>query len=95
MAYRRCDEYDPEVTARIASHVREILGLLGEDPDREGLVKTPERVAKSLQFLTKGYEEDGIPAYPEIVAQMYQYRVNMPMNRKQTEHNAANIVKIR
>lgn len=60
MAYRRCDEYDPEVTARIASHVREILGLLGEDPDREGLVKTPERVAKSLQFLTKGYEEDGI-----------------------------------
>ena len=60
MAYTREDNYDPEVTREIASHVKEILRLLGEDQDREGLLKTPERVAKSLQFLTKGYEENGI-----------------------------------
>lgn len=60
MAYIREDNYDPEVTAQIAGHVRDILALLGEDPDREGLVKTPLRVAKSLQFLTKGQQEDGV-----------------------------------
>jgi GTP cyclohydrolase IA len=38
-------------------HIRAILAGLGEDPDREGLVRTPERVEKSLRFLTKGYEE--------------------------------------
>ncbi|MFA6894535.1 MAG: GTP cyclohydrolase I FolE, partial [Bacteroidales bacterium] len=41
----------------LAYHYKEILRLLGEDPDREGLLKTPERVARSMQFLTKGYEE--------------------------------------
>ena len=51
--------YDPEVTGEIAMHVKEVLRLLGEDVNREGLLKTPERVAKSLQFLTKGYGEDG------------------------------------
>lgn len=59
MAYRRIDEYDDNVTREIAARVKEILALLGEDPSREGLLKTPERVAKSLQFLTKGYQEDG------------------------------------
>ncbi len=52
--------YDNDTTESIAVHVREILKLLGEDPDREGLLKTPERVAKSLQFLTKGRKEDGL-----------------------------------
>lgn len=60
MAYFREDNYDPVVTAQIADKVRDILLLLGEDPERQGLIKTPERVAKSLQFLTKGYHEDGI-----------------------------------
>ncbi|MGM9788063.1 MAG: GTP cyclohydrolase I FolE [Candidatus Cryptobacteroides sp.] len=60
MAYERIDNYDPQTTQKIAEHVKEILALLGEDPKREGLQKTPERVAKALQYMTKGYEEDGI-----------------------------------
>jgi len=67
MAYFREDNYDPEVTAQIAEHVKEILHLLGEDSRREGLVKTPERVAKSLQFLTKGYLEDGVSIIRQAV----------------------------
>lgn len=60
MAYSREDKYTPETTEKIAGHVKEILRLLGEDETREGLLKTPERVAKSLQYLTKGYEQDGV-----------------------------------
>ena len=59
MAYKRVDEYDPAVTAEIAAHVKAILSLLGEDTEREGLLKTPERVAKAMQYLTKGYGENG------------------------------------
>lgn len=59
MAYHRDEIYDTDITSQIAGHYREILRLLGENPDREGLVKTPERVAKALQFLTKGCNEDG------------------------------------
>ena len=59
MAYRKLEQYDSETTEKLASHVKEILSLVGEDCAREGLLKTPERVAKALQFLTKGYEEDG------------------------------------
>lgn len=60
MAYGKEEIFDKETTLRIAQHVKEILALLGENPEREGLLKTPERVAKSLQFLTKGYQEDGV-----------------------------------
>jgi len=63
MAYIKEEKYDEKVTQEIAGHVKEILRLIGEDPGREGLLKTPERVAKSLQFLTQGYGQDG----PEII----------------------------
>ena len=59
MAYYREDRYDEDVTAEIAVHVKEILRLIGEDPEREGLLKTPERVDKALQYMTKGYGENG------------------------------------
>ncbi len=42
----------------ISDHTRDILALLGEDPGREGLLKTPERVAKAMQYLTTGYWQD-------------------------------------
>ena len=56
--YVKIDRYNPEKVARIASHYSEILTLLGEDPSRQGLLKTPERVAKALQYLTHGYDVD-------------------------------------
>ena len=59
MAYRKLEEYDEKTTKELAVHVKAILELLGEDPEREGLVKTPERVAKAWQFLTQGYQQDG------------------------------------
>ena len=59
MAYKSIDQYDPKVTEQLSAHVKEILRLIGEDSSREGLLKTPERVAKALQFLTKGYCENG------------------------------------
>ncbi len=59
MSYRKEEIYDEETTRRIAEHYYEILKLLGEDPEREGLKKTPERVAKALQFLNHGSQLDG------------------------------------
>lgn len=54
--YLKIDRYNEKNVERISSHYIDILSALGEDPHREGLVKTPERVAKALQFLTHGYE---------------------------------------
>lgn len=59
MAYRKIEQYDQETTEQIAAHIKAILGLLGEDVEREGLHKTPERVAKAMQFLTQGYYQSG------------------------------------
>lgn len=56
--YDREDIYDEKVVEELGAHYKRILELLGEDTDREGLVKTPERVAKAMAFLTKGYDED-------------------------------------
>jgi len=54
--YVKIDRYNPQKITSIASHYKEILSDLGENPEREGLLKTPERVAKALQFLTHGYD---------------------------------------
>ena len=54
--YQKIDRYNPVKIQRIADHYADILAEMGEDPSREGLLKTPERVAKALQFLTHGYD---------------------------------------
>jgi GTP cyclohydrolase I len=59
-SYRRIDKYDPEKLAELAFHYEKILTLLGEDVHREGLSKTPNRVAKAMQFLLQGYEMDPV-----------------------------------
>ena len=56
-AYQRLEEYDPAATEEIARHVRAILDATNEDPSREGLQKTPLRVARALQFLLQGYAQ--------------------------------------
>lgn len=58
--YQRVDSYDDQITEEIKDSYVKILDVLGEDSQREGLLKTPERVAKSLQFLTQGYNADPV-----------------------------------
>jgi GTP cyclohydrolase I len=58
MSYTKIEQYDEDITQEIAKHYKEILRLIGENPEREGIVKTPVRVARSIQFLTQGYEAD-------------------------------------
>jgi GTP cyclohydrolase I len=57
-SYNKIERWNPEVIKEISEYYYKILKLLGEDPEREGLLKTPERVAKALSFLTRGYEQD-------------------------------------
>lgn len=54
--YEKMDLYNQATLDKLSYHYHEILGLIGENPDREGLQKTPERVAKAMQFLTHGYD---------------------------------------
>ncbi|MCD6178798.1 MAG: GTP cyclohydrolase I FolE [Bacteroidales bacterium] len=56
--YERIDKWNPEKLDKLSQHYLEILKLLGEDPKREGLIDTPLRVGKAMQFLTQGYDVD-------------------------------------
>jgi GTP cyclohydrolase I len=58
MAYTKTEQFDEQITSGLIVNYRNSISLLGEDPNREGLQKTPERVAKSMQFLTQGYQID-------------------------------------
>ena len=58
MGYKKIEHYDEECTKSLSSNYKEVILNLGEDPSREGLLKTPERVAKAMQFLTQGYDQN-------------------------------------
>ena len=53
--YLKTEKYNDKTTEELAKHYKATLSLIGENPEREGLLKTPERVAKAMQFLTHGY----------------------------------------
>lgn len=56
--YLKIDQYDEKCVDELAGHYKEIIRLLGEDPEREGLLKSPERIAKAMLFFTFGYDLD-------------------------------------
>lgn len=58
MAYNKTEKYDEQVSEELVKHYKGVLTLLGEDAEREGLIKTPERLAKAMQYLTQGYQMD-------------------------------------
>ena len=58
MSYKKVEQYEDKITSGLTENYKECLNLLGENPEREGLLKTPERVAKAMQYLTQGYQVD-------------------------------------
>jgi GTP cyclohydrolase I len=58
MSYTKTESYDEKVTSALIENYKNAIQLLGEDPEREGLLKTPERMAKAMQYLTVGYQQD-------------------------------------
>ena len=67
--YEKIDLYNPEKIEKLKNHYSEIIKLLGEDPAREGLLKSPERVAKAMLFLTHGYD-----AEPEKIIESAKFK---------------------
>jgi GTP cyclohydrolase I len=55
--YQKIERYKPELIEQLTAHYRDILKIIGEDPNREGLLKTPERVAKAMLYITQGYDQ--------------------------------------
>lgn len=56
--FEQIDRFNPEKIEKLKTHYKDVLSIIGEDPNREGLLRTPERVAKAMQFLTHGYDID-------------------------------------
>lgn len=72
MAYTKAEHFDEKVTSQLITQYKEALNLLGEDAEREGLLKTPERVAKSMQYLTQGYNLD-----PKVILDSAKFHENV------------------
>ena len=64
MAYKRTEFYDEQATLGLIDNFKQAIHLLGEDPEREGLQKTPERVAKAMQYMMQGYPMPGLSWIP-------------------------------
>src|ERR1700755_2112691 len=60
MAYHKQEDFDKETTEKLVKQYHGVIELLGEDTEREGLQKTPHRVAKAMQFMTQGYKQDAV-----------------------------------
>ena len=60
MAYSKKEDFDKDTTEDLVKQYQNVIDLLGEDGEREGLLKTPQRVAKAMQFMTQGYKQDAV-----------------------------------
>ena len=58
MSYKKIEEYEEKITSGLIKNYKEVIKLIGENPEREGLLKTPERLAKAMQYATQGYDLD-------------------------------------
>lgn len=58
LGYQKIDRYNEDTVKKLAEHYKEVITLLGEDVEREGLVKSPERIAKAMLFFTQGYDQN-------------------------------------